>query len=172
MRSIVFLLSVLFLATSAFARDYKTAVVDMAKVFNEFPGTQRAKEKLAKWEKQKTEDLNDTYQELNELNKELSNAKSTLSAKMKAKKQREFDEKFADYKKKDAEVKNAIMDKESAMTQELVDEIKPIVAAVAKDKDIDLVLDSSKVVYNASATDITQDVLERFKKMKDEPDSK
>lgn len=171
MRSTV-LLTVLFLATSAFARDYKAAVVDMAKVFNEYPGTQRAKEKLAKWEKQKTDDLSDTYQELNDLNKELTNSKSTLSAKMKAKKQREFDEKFADYKKRDAEVKNAIMDKESAMTQELVDEIKPIVADVAKEKGIDLVLDSSKVVYNASQTDITQDVLDRFKKIKDEPDSK
>lgn len=169
MRSTV-LLTVFLLAASAFARDYKTAVVDMAKIFNEYPGTQRAKEKLAKWEKQKTDDLNDTYQELNDLNKELT--KSPLSAKMKAKKQQEFDEKFADYKKRDAEVKNAIMDKEGAMTQELVDEIKPIVAAVAKDKDIDLVLDSSKVVYNASQTDITQDVLDRFKKMKDEPDSK
>jgi Skp family chaperone for outer membrane proteins len=42
MRSTV-LLTVLFLATSAFAREYKAAVVDMAKVFNEYPGTQRAK---------------------------------------------------------------------------------------------------------------------------------
>ena len=171
MRSIIFL-TVLSLASSAFARDYKTAVVDMAKIFNEYPGTQKAKEKLAKWEKQKTEDLSDTYQDLNDLNQELTKAKPALSEKIRAKKQREFDEKFADYKKRDAEVKNEIMEKENAMTQELVDEIKPIVAQVAKDKDIDLVLDSSKVIYNASQTDITPDILDRFKKIKDDPDSK
>ncbi|HVZ82006.1 MAG TPA: OmpH family outer membrane protein [bacterium] len=170
MRSITF--AVLFLLTSAvFAHDFKTAVVDMSQVFNEYPGTQRAKEKLAKWEKQKTDDLSDAYQELNDLNKELT-GKSAISAKMKAKKQREFDEKFAEYKKRDAQIRNEISDKESAMTLALVDEIKPIVAEVAKQKDVDLVLDSSKVVYNASQVDLTKDILERFKKMKDDSDDK
>jgi outer membrane protein len=171
MRSIALFVS-FFFASSVFAHEFRTAVVDMVKVFNEYPGTLTAKEKLAKWEKGKLDDLNDSQQELSDLNKELTDTAHPLSAKLKAKKQRELDEKYPDYKKRESQVKNEIMDKENAMTQTLVDEIKPVVAAVAKDKDIDLVLDSSKVIYNASQVDLTKDVLDRFSKMKDAADTK
>lgn len=49
------------------------------------------------------------------------------------------------------------------MTQALLGEIKVIVAKVAQNKGIDLVLDSDKTVYAKDSTDLTPDVLKNYK---------
>jgi len=153
-----------FLAASVVsARDFKIAVVDMQKLFNSYPGTQKAKDKLKGLEKKKMADLQDTAQELKDLEKELSDS-SVLSEKERKRKEKEFRDKKEAFDQDQADAQKELMNQESTMTQDIVDKIKTIVAGVAKDQGVDLVLDQDKTVYAKDAVDLTEDILKSFKK--------
>lgn len=152
------------------AKDLKIAVVDMQKLFNSYPGTQKAKDKLADMEKKKRDDLSDQAQELKDLEKDLSDSSSVLSETQRARKTKEYKSKLAAFSQDQDEAQKEVMAKESEMSQTIKGEIKDIVAAVAKDKGIDLVLDQDQTVYAMDAADLTENVLNKFKDM-DKADS-
>lgn len=172
MRPMIALMCCFLVASVASAKDLKLAVVDMQKLFDGYPGTQKAKDKLKDIEKKKMNDLTDTAQELKDLQKELNDSSSVLSEKQKARKEREFNEKKAAFDQDQAQAQKELMGKENEMTQNIVGEIKAIVATIAKGKDFDLVLDQDKTVYARDAVDLTDDVLKSFKNMDKEDNSK
>ncbi len=157
-------------ASMVSAKDLKIAVVDMQKLFNSYPGTQKAKDKLADMEKKKRDDLSDQAQELKDLEKDLSDSSSVLSETQRARKTKEYKSKLAAFSQDQDEAQKEVMAKESEMSQTIKGEIKDIVAAVAKDKGIDLVLDQDQTVYAMDAADLTENVLNKFKDM-DKADS-
>lgn len=162
-----------FLAASvASAKDLRIAVVDMQKLFNGYPGTATAKDKLKDLEKKKMDDLQDTAQELKDLEKELTDSSSVLSEKQRAKKEKEYRDKKAEFDQDQSDAQKELMNQENTMTQDIVDKIKTIVAGVAKDKGIDLVLDQDKTVYARDAVDLTDDILKSFKSANAGDDSK
>ena len=164
MRRLLFSFLAFFLAASLVsAKDFKLAVVDMQKLFNSYPGTQKAKDKLKDMEKKKLQDLKETAQDLSDLEKELTDSSSVLSQKQRLRKQKEYQEKKAAFDQEQAEAQKDLMTKENDMTQTLVDQLKDIVAGIAKDKGFDLVLDKDKVVYSKDAVDLTDDILKNFK---------
>ena len=165
------LLCCLLLTTSAFAKDFKVGTVDIAKLFDAYPGTQKAKEKLTEWEKKKKDELAPTEQELKDLNNDLANS-SLLSDKQKAKKKKEFDEKYAAFQQEAEEVQNELVVKQNEMKQEILDKIKKVVGDVAKNDGVDLVLDDAEAIYSKDSVDLTDDVLKAFKSVKDDDDSK
>lgn len=161
-----------FLAASlASAKDLKIGTVDMQKLFNNYPGTQKAKDKLAALEKKKKDDLSDEAQELKDLEKQLGDS-SVLSDSQKAKKTTEYKTKLATFSQDQEEAQKELMAKENDMTQTIIGEIKDIVASVAKDKGVDLVLDVDKTVYAKDAVDLTDDVSKRFQSSDKGDDSK
>src|SRR5579883_1232949 len=165
------LLCCFLIASIASAKDLKIGIVDMQKLFNSYPGTQKAKDKLAALEKKKNDDLSDEAQELKDLEKQLGDS-SVLSEKQKEKKTTEYKTKLATFSQDQEQAQKELMAKESDMTQTIVGEIKDIVASVAKDKDIDLVLDQDKTVYAKDAVDLTADVSKQFKTADKGDDSK
>jgi Skp family chaperone for outer membrane proteins len=78
-------------------------------------------------------------------------------------KQEEYATKAKAFQDQENQVQNDLAGKEQEMTQALLNEIKVIVAKVAQDKGVDLVLDSDKTVYAKDATDLTPDVLKNYK---------
>jgi outer membrane protein len=154
------------------AKDLKIGVVDMQKLFNSYPGTQKAKDKLVAWEKKKQEDLAPEKQELEDLQNDLANSSSVFSEKEKARKKKEFSDKYTAYQQETQEFEKEEVAKEGEMTQAIVGEIKDLVAALAKDKGIDLVLDLDKTVYAKDAVDLTDEVSKNFKSADKGDDSK
>jgi len=75
---------------------------------------------------------------LDDLAKELKGSSSVLSAKQKRQKQNEFDTKREALKQQNDQIRNDLAAKENEMTLSILDEIKGIVAGVAKDKGVDL----------------------------------
>ena len=165
MRFITFLCCFLVVSMAS-ARDFKVAVVDMQKLFNNYPGTDKAKKKLGDLEEKKKEDLADSEQELKDLQKDLSDT-SLLSEKQKLKKGKLYGDKLQAYKQATEEVQKELMAAESEMTQTIVDQINKIVGIVAQGQGVDLVLDSSKTVFVKDSTDLTKEVLDQFKKTAD-----
>ncbi len=165
------LLCCLLTASVASAKDLRIAVVDMQKLFNSYPGTQSAKDKLKDLEQKKMSDLQDTAQEVKDLKSDLSDS-TVLSEKERARKEKELQEKEATLEQAQNDAQKELMNQESEMTQDIVDKIKAIVAGVAKDKGIDLVLDQDKTVYAKDAVDLTDDVLKTFGAASSDGDSK
>lgn len=163
---LITLLCCFLVVSVASAKDFRVAVVDMQKLFSDFPGTEKAKKKLGDLEEKKKEDLADSEQELKDLQKDLSDT-SMLSEKQKMKKGKLYGDKLQAYKETTERVQKELMAAESEMTQKIVDQINGIVAGVAKNKDFDLVLDSAKTVYVKDSVDLTKDVLDEFKKEAD-----
>jgi outer membrane protein len=149
--------------STASAKDLKIATVDLAKLFNSYPGTQTARDNLKKFEKKKMDDLQDSAQELKDIENDLVSSKSLLSDKQRTKKEQEYKEKKALFDQDQARAQKEFMDKENEMQENILGEIKDIVAGIAKDKGFDLVLDLEKTVYAKDAVDLTDTVLKKFK---------
>lgn len=158
-----FCLALAVSASTVSAKDLKIATVDMQKLFNSYPGTQMAKDKLKKFEKKKYDDLQDSAQELKDIENDLVSSKSLLSDKQRTKKEQDYKEKKALFDQEQARAQKELMDKENEMTQNIIGEIKDIVAGIAKDKGFDLVLDLDKTVYAKDAVDLTDTALKKFK---------
>jgi len=168
-----------FLATSLVsAKDFKVATVDLQKLFKEYPGYEKAQKKFKTLAEKKQKELQESAQDLQDLQGEIKNSSSVLSAKQKKQKESELKQKAHELDLAENQAMTYLASKESEMTQSLLDEIKTIVAAVAKDKGADLVLDGEKTVYVNGGIDLTTDVLKskEFKvtesDSQDESDSK
>ncbi len=158
MRKTALVLSLLMLGTVS-AKDLKVATVDLQKLFKEYPGTAAAEKKFKTMAMRKERDLRDSADELTDLKKELSKSGSVLSAKQKRQKEDELESKEKALEMQDAQIRNELATKNNEMTQSILDEIKGIVAKLAKDKGVDLVLDSEKTVYVNGGEDLTSEIM-------------
>lgn len=159
------LLCCFLIASAASAKDFRVATVDLQKLFKEYPGYDTAQKKFKDMAEKKQKDLQESAQDLQELQNELKSSSSVYSAKQKKQKETELKQKAHDLDTAENEARTYLASKESEMTQTLLDEIKVIVANVAKDMGVDLVLDSEKTVYVNGGTDLTDNVLKSFKKV-------
>ena len=161
--SLLGLLCCFFAATAVSAKDFKMATVDLKKLFNEYPGTKTAQKKFQAMAEKKKQDLTDSAEELSDLRKELQGSKSVMSEKERKRKENEYQTKAQALSQQESQIQNDLASKEADMTGELVDQIKAIVAKVAQDKGVDLVMDSDKTIYARDAVDLTKDVLKNYK---------
>ncbi len=170
------LLCCFLISSAAFAKDFTVATVDLQKLFKEYPGYDVAQKKFKDLAQKKQADLQESAQDLQELQNELKSSSSVYSAKQKKAKEAELKQKAHDLDAAENDARTFLAAKESAMTQSLLDEIKVIVAGVAKEKGVDLVLDADKTVYVNGGTDLTDAILKSFKKVaadsSDDSDSK
>jgi outer membrane protein len=157
------LLCCFLVASVAVAKDFKVGTVDLQQLFKEYPGTKKAQKKFNAMADKKKQDLTDAAEEIRDLEKELKNSGSVLSKSEMKKKQEAYTTKARAFQDQENQVQSDLAAKEQEMTQALLGEIKIIVAKVAKNDGIDLVLDADKTVYAKDATDLTSDVLKSYK---------
>lgn len=170
MRFVVLLFSLL-LVCPAFSKDMTVATVDLQKLFKQYPETKKAEDRLSAMAELKKKDLADSAQELQDLDKELGGSSSILSAKTKARKEAEYKDKAQKFQVLKEQIQADLAMKESDMSQQILKELKDIAATMAKQKGIDLVLDSEKTVYVRDGVDLTDDILKTFAKMDTDPKS-
>jgi outer membrane protein len=157
------LLLCFFLAASvAQAKDFKIATVDLAKLFNEYPGTKAAQDKFNAIADKKQKDLVGEEEELADLDKDLKKQSSVLTASQKADKEYILKKKLEDYTQEKNQVLAELKDDENTMTQDILTQIKGIITTVAKDKGYDLVLDSEKTIVVNNPVDLTDDVIKAY----------
>src|SRR5579872_98813 len=146
-------------ASTMSAKDMKVGTVDLQKLFKDYPGTKIATKKFGEMAQRKKRDLQDAADELKDLGSELESSNSVLSTKQKRQKQQEFETKKDAFTQQQALIQNELETKQAEMTQSILEEIKVIVAGLAKDKGVDLVLNSENTVYVNGGVDLTEDVL-------------
>lgn len=171
---IIALLCCFLMAPLASAKDLKIATVDLARLFKDYPGTHVAQKKFSDMADKKKQDLTEQAEDLQDLKKELTTSSSVYSAKQLRQKKDDYNRKAQAFAQAENQVQQDLAAKEAEMTQEILDKIKALVAKVADDNGVDLVLDSEKTVYVKNGVDLTDPVLKAFKNVstdKDDSDS-
>lgn len=169
MRSIA-LLCCFLIASLASAKEMRIGTVDLQKLFKEYPGTKKAQKKFTAMAEKKKKDLQDSEEELQDLQKELKRSGSVLSEKLRKQKETEYQTKAQNLAQLENQYRTDLAMKENEMTQSILEELKAIVAEVAKENGVDLVLDSEKTVYLKDGEDLTSIVLKKYKKTDSDPD--
>ncbi|HTC21796.1 MAG TPA: OmpH family outer membrane protein [bacterium] len=159
----------LLAASAVAAGNLRVATVDMKTLFKEYPGTPEAQKKFEAQAREKKEDLEDSQQDLADLQDELNDPKSPMSRKERERKESEFAKESQDYQNEEKHIQLELDDQEKEMTRMLMDQIKHIVAQVAKNEDIDLILDSDDAVHIKDGTNLTEEILRAFANLTPEP---
>jgi outer membrane protein len=151
-------------ASTVMAKEFTIGVVDLQRLFKEYPGTAVAQKKFNTYADSKKQDLADAQKVLKDLQTQLSSG--TLSEKAKKDKQDQFQQQYQDFQDQKDHAQTEIANREQEMTQTLLSQIKDIVAKVANSENVDLVLDSNNIVDVKTSVDLTADVLKKFSAIK------
>jgi outer membrane protein len=152
------------IASAGAAKELRIGTVDLQKLFKEYPGTKKAQKKFTAMAEKKKKDLEDSAEELRDLQTELKRSGSVLSDKLRKQKETELRQKDQNLAQLENQYRTDLAMKEAEMTQSILAELKSIVAETAKENGIDLVLDSEKTVYVKEGEDLTPAVLKKYKK--------
>lgn len=155
------LLCFLLATSTVMAKDYIVATVDLQKLFKAYPGTAKAQKKFDALAKDKKAELSSSEKILTKLQKELKDS-DDLTEKQKTAKQKEFQDEAQTYQDLKTHLQNELSDKQQEMTQSVLDEIKVIVNKVAAKDGVDMVVQTSDVVYMKTDMDLTDEVLKSF----------
>ncbi|HXL72810.1 MAG TPA: OmpH family outer membrane protein [bacterium] len=151
-------------ASTAMAKDFTIATVDMQKLFKAYPGTPPAQKKFQAFTDLRKKDLMDSEKILESLKEELTGPHAdSLTTEQKEEKGKEYQDESQNLQDEQTHVQNELAEKEQEMTQALVGKIREIVATIAQKEGVDLVLDSNDTVDVKSGVDLTDEVLAAFK---------
>ena len=148
------------LANQAFAKEYKIAYVDLAKVFDEYKKTKDSEKKLEEKGKGKEGDRTKMVDELRKLKDE----QALLSEKAKAEKQAVIDSKIKALQDFDRVTRDELVKERNDMLGGILKDIEKIVTEYAKANGYDLVLNSRMLLYGGQEFDLTNEVLTRLNK--------
>lgn len=142
----------------------KMAVVNIQKIMRESKAAEAVRQQLKSKQQSFQSELDKKEAELQKEDQELAKQRSVLS-------QEAFEAKYKDFRKKAATAQAEVRSKRGALdkgfTKALADiqkKVTDIVAAVAKEKGLDIAMAASPVLYVNPTMDITQSVLDRLNK--------
>lgn len=146
---------------SASAKAARVAVVETAKVVKEYKKTQEAQTRLEK-------ELEDKKNELKQLNDDLEKDKTNLEKQkglLSEEKYKKMNEKFENktdvFREKYRETQSTLVNKQRTLMEGIVNDVKVIVADIAKKEKYELVLDKDSVLFY-DGDDITYKVLDKL----------
>jgi Skp family chaperone for outer membrane proteins len=163
MKKILIMVGVMILSSQLlWAGNLKIATVNLAKLFNAYPGTTIAKQKLKAITHEKEKELSGLQAKLLQMMQSLKSKESVLPASEVKKREAAIEAKREEYLTDQSTIENELTQEENVMTQNVIKQISKIVSKVAVAHHVDLVLDSAKVLYLKNPINLTQDVLNEF----------
>lgn len=156
--------AVLALASNSFAANANIAVLDIEKIAKEAKAVHDIQNKVTKKQDEYQKEINKKQTSLESEQKKLESKKNILSKEAFEKEQKDFEKKIDELKtfveKKQNSLKKASAD---GMTK-VNDKMKDIIAEMAKEKDLQVILPTSQIVFSVDNLDISEEVLERLNK--------
>lgn len=157
------LLFIFFTSYSGYAQGkLKIAVVDLSKVIQEAEAAKEAKEKLQVEYRRKQEELKKTQDEILKLQDEIVQKSKFMSQAELDKKRAEVEKRQADFLAKIREAEMEIVQLDSKLTQEVLEDVRRIISEIAEKDGYDLVLEKSQTLYLKEADDITYRVIDLY----------
>ncbi|MSP33325.1 MAG: OmpH family outer membrane protein [Rickettsiales bacterium] len=149
-------------SASSFAGDI--AVLDIEKIAKESKAVHDIQARVSNKQEEFQKEITKEQSKLEAEQKKLESKKSTFSKEGLEKEQKSF-EKKVDALKALVEKRQASLKKASADSMAKVnDKMKDIIAEIAKEKQLNLIIPSSQVVFSTESLDISAEVLEKLNK--------
>jgi len=166
MKRIVLVLSLLLVIGNVAMAAEKPAIgyVDMRKVLLESKAGKKTKSAFEKLIKEKEAPLKKEEEKLKAMQEAMQKDALVMSDAQKIAKQREFQTKAEAYQKKVNEAKHELNKKDNEFTTKSMSEIRKIIADLAKEMNLSLVLEQSEtgLLYADSSLNLTAKVIERY----------
>lgn len=164
-RSVLMLVSVVALTTSAIARaDVKLGYVDLQRVLLEVEEGRAAKARLQKLLDDRKKDLEKEQEALRKEAEVLNKQAAMMNEETRVKKERELQERYLAFMKR-AEKENADMaTQERTVLNGMLQKVSPIIADIAQREGFTMVFDKtdSGLLYAPPALDITNEVVRKY----------
>jgi outer membrane protein len=150
-------------AAPALAQDnLKVGYVDMRMVLAESKAGKKHRAEVEKYIKDKQAAIKKEEEKLNTLRQSLEKEALTLTDAQKQEKQKSFQEKVQALQKMAGDADRELRKKDGEFTNQSLDQIRGIIAEVAKDQKINLVLSRNEVLYGEDSMNLTAKVIEKF----------
>lgn len=165
-RSLIAVLA-LALTSVAHADDaLKIGVVDMQKALQTVDAGKKAKSQLEKEFNAKKAELEKEQAALQKMGEEFKKQSLVLNDEARAKKQAELQEKFGKFQENTQKSQMMIQQKEQELTQPIIVKLRALIADLAKQKKLTLVLEKNEntVLYSQEKDDLTAEVITAFNK--------
>lgn len=146
----------------------KYGVVDMQAVILNVEEGKSARSDLEKEIKSKEADFQKKKEELDKLNKDWQSKAALLTEEARANKQKEFQEKFMQYRNDEMAFRDEIKRKEQKATQGIAIKVAGMVEKMASEKKLEIVFEtnSAGLLYVQAPLDMTKEVIDRYTKEK------
>ena len=140
------------------------AYVDARKVLLESKVGKKNKAEFEKMIKQKEAAISKEEEKLKVMQQAFQKDQLLMTEEQKKAKQQEFQEKADAYQKMVKEAKQEVSKKDSEYTSKALGEIRSIIAGIAKEMKLSLVLEASEsgLLFAEDGMDLTQKVMERY----------
>lgn len=159
---IVLILSFSFSFPSYGQGKMKMAFVDLAKIIQEADAAKEAKEKLMSEYKSKQEMLKKMQDEILKLQDDIVQKSKFMSQAEIDKKKAEIEKKQSDFLSTLREAEAEIQQLDSKLTQEVLEDVRRIIAGIAEKDGYDIILEKSQILYIKDADDITFRVVDLY----------
>ncbi|MBI4778642.1 OmpH family outer membrane protein [Candidatus Desantisbacteria bacterium] len=172
-RCLLLMTSMLLLVsfTGYVSAETNIGLVDTKAVFENHPKAQQAKESMEQ-DIAKFQDTFQTKQEEVKALKEKLDSATLLSDEEKEKQKKQINDKIAELMKYKEDMSTQIETKEQELTKEIVDDIYAAISSIAKEKNLQLVIEKGSTLYAASGLDLTKDVMGMLEKKNQKTESK
>lgn len=149
-------------AANSFAANI--AVLDIEKIAKEAKAVHDIQGKVAKKQEDYQKEINKKQAELESDQKKLENKKNILAKEAFEKEQKEFEKKIETLKVFVEKKQNSLKKASTDGMAKVNDKMKDIIAEMAKEKDLQVILPASQVVFSVDNLNITEEVLEKLNK--------
>ena len=165
MRKIILLVAVLFAVGilfqgNSYAREYKIAYVDLAKVFDDYSKTKELDKSFEAKGKAKETERKVLIDEI----KKMRDAQALLNDKAKADKQPAIDDKMRGLQEFDRKTRDEFVKERNDSVGNILKDIEKIVTDYAKQEGYDLILNSRMLLYGKEEMELTGEILKRLNK--------
>jgi outer membrane protein len=152
--------------TAAYAEDYKLGYVDIQKVVAESKAGKEATEQFRKEAETLKDDILKEKEEIEKLDQVLQKQSMMLSDSARRDKEKDLLRRQRDYERKVKDSKTELQIREAELTNDILEEVIPIVQEYGKKNGFDIIFEKSQriLLYTDSSLELTEKIISIYDK--------
>lgn len=167
MKNFLIVMATIFAASAASA-DFKAAYVDVQKAIEQTAMGKKAKEEMKKEADKRNKELEKKKSDIDKMREDIEKKRSVLAEEAFAKRAQELQEEMQKFNQSAAKAQADLQKKESELLEPIVKKVKDVIAKIAKDKGLSMVLQSNPnaqiVLFATDDADLTSEVVKALDK--------
>jgi outer membrane protein len=159
--------TLVILAAAAAQAEFKAAVIDMQKVVQNTSAGKKVKKQLEDEFQKKQKDIKKKEDDLKKRVEEFRKKSPVLSDKVREEQQMDLQGDMRAFQEEFQKSQATMQQKEVEAVKPIIDKVQKIIAEIAKEKDLSMVIEKSErsnVIWAKSDMDITEEVTKRADK--------